>query len=102
MPTADSNALPIDLLERSAAVLRVLAHPQRLRIVELLSGGPMTVSDLVRRLKLPQNAVSQHLNVMKAHGLLASQREGRNVWYEIAHPQAMTVLGCIRRHAART
>jgi DNA-binding transcriptional ArsR family regulator len=90
----------MDVLARAAAVLRVLAHPHRLRIVELLSDGPMNVSELTGALRLPQNAVSQHLNFMKAHGILASRRNGRSVYYEVVHPQAKTVLGCIRRNAS--
>jgi len=93
------NLLPAEVLERAAAVLRVLAHPHRLRIVELLAPGPMTVSALVQRLGLAPNAVSQHLNFMKAHGILSSTRKGRSVSYRVVHPHALTVLGCIRRNA---
>lgn len=90
--------LPMEVLEQSAAVLRVLAHPHRLRIVEILMDGPMVVSDLVKELGLAQNAVSQHLNFMKAHGILASERSGRCVSYQVVSPHATTVLGCIRKH----
>jgi DNA-binding transcriptional ArsR family regulator len=92
--------LPAEVLRRAAAVLRVLAHADRLRIVELLGEGALSVSELTRRLGLAQNTVSQHLNFMKAHGILASRREGRSVFYEVVHPHAKTVLGCIRRNAA--
>jgi DNA-binding transcriptional ArsR family regulator len=97
---SDAKPLPMEVLSRAAAVLRVLAHPHRLKIVELLSAGPMSVSQLTDQLHLAQNAVSQHLNFMKAHGILASRREGRSVFYEVVHPHARTVLGCIRRNAS--
>lgn len=97
---SDSNPLPLDVLSKAAAVLRVLAHPHRLKIVELLLSQPMNVSELTARLSLAQNAVSQHLNFMKAHGILASRRKGRNVYYEVVHPQAKTVISCIRRNSA--
>jgi DNA-binding transcriptional ArsR family regulator len=98
---ADNKPLSMEVLSRAASVLRVLAHPHRLKIVELLSPGKLTVSQLTEQLGLAQNAVSQHLNFMKAHGILDSHREGRNVYYEVVHPHARTVLGCIRRNAGQ-
>jgi len=95
-------ALPADLLERMAATLRVLAHPQRLRIVEVLQGeteAPVHV--IVARLASPQAAVSQHLNHMRRSGLLRGVRHGKEVWYSIAEPSATTVLDCIRRKQAK-
>ena len=63
--------IPAEALERVAPVLRVLGHPHRLRITELLVDRKMTVGQLAERLGIPHNACSQHLNLMKAHGLLA-------------------------------
>lgn len=98
MSLTNRQPIPMQTLEKAASVLRVLAHPHRLRIIELLSEGPRHVGDLAAELKLAQNAVSQHLNFMKAHGILDSERQGRSVAYQVVHPQAMTVLGCIREH----
>lgn len=92
--------IPQDTLERCARALRVLAHPDRLRIVELLQQGRLTVGELAQELGLPHSAVSQHLNHMKAHGLLSSLRRGRVVYYRVASPHAVTVINCIRRHGA--
>lgn len=96
-----TDCLPMEALARAAATLRVLAHPDRLRIVELLLAGPRNVSQLTETLELAPNAVSQHLNFMKAHGILSSSRKGRSVYYRVVHPHARTVLGCIRRHASK-
>ncbi len=57
---------------RVAALLRVLAHRHRLRIVELLDERPHSVGELAKTLRLALHVASQHLNHMKAHGLLAS------------------------------
>lgn len=96
--TADAELIPERLLEQAASVLRVLAHPHRLRIVELLEAERLTVGQLADAIGLAQHAVSQHLNHMKAHGILASRRDGRNVYYSVANPNALNVLDCIRRH----
>lgn len=97
--TLPQDCLPFPTLERAAALLRVLGHPQRLRIVELLSAERMSVGELTERLGLASNAVSQHLNIMKAHGILTSQRDGRTVHYRVDNPQARSVLRCIHKNA---
>lgn len=89
----------MDTLERVAAALRVLAHPHRLKIVELLDAERHSVGELALALDLPAAACSQHLNLMRAHGLLRARRDGRTVFYEIADPSAKNVIDCIRRHA---
>lgn len=98
MDNQTTQLIPMPTLEKAAAVLRVLAHPHRLRIIELLADGSKHVSELSHELNLAQNAVSQHLNFMKAHGILTSEREGRSVAYHVIHPQAFTVIACIRQH----
>jgi DNA-binding transcriptional ArsR family regulator len=90
--------IPIETLERVAAALRVLAHPHRLKLVELLDGRRMSVGQLAAAIGLPAAACSQHLNLMRAHGLLRAGRNGRAVYYEIASPSARNVIQCIRRH----
>ena len=98
------SSLPISLLERMAVMLRVLAHPHRLKIVEMLEDqGAAPVSKITETIRLPQAATSQHLGHMKKVGLLKSARQGKEVWYEIADHRALTILGCIRqKHGAKT
>lgn len=90
--------LSMDLLERAADILRVLSHPKRLKMVELLLEKPVSVGDLAKRMDMPQAAVSQHLNNMRAHGIVASHRAGRRVFYEVTSPQASYLIECIQKH----
>jgi DNA-binding transcriptional ArsR family regulator len=90
--------IPLSVLEQAATALRVLAHPHRLRICELLMGERVSVKELAAHLKIPHNAVSQHLGIMKAHGLLASERDGKTVYYRVNDPRPGWLLGCIRSH----
>lgn len=97
--TPKSKSLPVALLERMAITLRVLAHPQRLKVIELLEmEKEAPVSRIQQAIKLPQAATSQHLNHMKRVGLLVSERRGKEVWYAIADRRAITILGCIRKN----
>lgn len=95
-----ADLLPMPVLEHAASVLRVLAHPHRLRIVELLTGSRQSVGELAQSMNLAPNAVSQHLNNMRAHGIVSAERSGRTVYYRVDNPHAMNVLRCIRRHGA--
>jgi DNA-binding transcriptional ArsR family regulator len=94
-PTLDPK-----VLRHCAAALRTLSHPERLRIVELLESAPLEVSELTAKLRRPQATVSQHLMRLRAHGLVAADRQGRAVRYRVAHPGCLTILGCIRTHFA--
>ena len=97
------KAQPLDpkVLRQCASALRTLSHPDRLRIVEALEKGPLDVSELTGRLRRPQATVSQHLMRLRAHGLVAAEREGRVARYRLAHAGCLTILGCIRSHFAK-
>ena len=90
--------LSADLLGRASDILRVLAHPRRLKMVEILLRKPISVGELARRMNMAPAAVSGHLNNMRAHGIVASRREGKQVFYEVTSPQASYLIECIRRH----
>ena len=82
-----------------APVLRVLGHPDRLRIVDLLMRREVTVADVAEELALAPNAASQHLSGMAAHGIVARRRDGRCVYYRVVHPAAKSLLQCMYRNA---
>ena len=88
----------MEFLERMASALKVLAHPCRLKLVEVLQReGDMPVHGLMERLEQPQATVSQHLNQMRRAGLVKADRRGKEVWYAIADPSVLTILDCIRK-----
>lgn len=94
----EPDSLPLDVIENACAMLRVVTHPHRLQICEILSSEQVPVGEIATRLAIPENAVSQHLNLMKAHGILGSKRRGREVLYFLAHPGPEWLLQCIRKH----
>jgi len=98
MMVGTMGLLPMDRLEQAATVMRVLAHPHRLRICELLMAERISVSGIAEHLGIPNNAASQHLGIMKAYGILGSEREGKTVYYRVISPQPGWLLGCIRSH----
>ncbi|HWC30039.1 MAG TPA: metalloregulator ArsR/SmtB family transcription factor [Dehalococcoidia bacterium] len=68
-------------VDTAARTLAVLADPNRLRILRVLTGDCQHVSDIVRATGLPQPLVSHHLRVLKDHGLAQSERQGSYVTY---------------------
>jgi|SRR5690606_15487169 DNA-binding transcriptional ArsR family regulator len=90
--------IPMARLEQAASIFRVLGHPHRLRICELLLGGRVSVNEIAEHLRIPANAASQHLGIMRAHGLLRSERDGKTVYYTVVDPRPAWLLECIRSH----
>lgn len=92
------KAIPADVFENAAQVLRVLAHPQRLMMVDCLLRNPVSVGELAALVGLAPAAVSQHLNHMRAHGIVDSKREGRLVRYEVVNANAKQLIACLRKY----
>ena len=89
--------LTIADLARMAQVLKLLAHPYRLKIVDILeSEEAIPVHGLVDRLGLPQAGVSGHLKKMLRAGLVAAERRGKEVWYSVGDRRSLTILNCMR------
>lgn len=85
-----------DLLKRAADTIRILGHPDRLRIVEVLENGPRSVSDIQDELELGQAIVSQHLARLRGYGIVEAHRDGVHMYYEIVEPKVRHILECIR------
>lgn len=98
MARGEVETIPTTVLESAARMLRVLSHPDRLRIIEILHAEPVPVGRLAEMIGLSQSAVSQHLTNMCAHGIVSRRREGRNVLYEVTNRNALVLLDCLRRH----
>lgn len=76
-----------EIVSRSMAdLLAVLAHPQRLRIVEELGDGEMDVNSMAALLQVSQSGASQHLAQLRAHRVVAERRVGRHVFYHLRDP----------------
>lgn len=73
-------------LAELADLLRILAHPDRIRIVEELRNGEQDVGSLAEVLEAPSSRVSQHLAVLRAHRVVHRRRDGRRVLYHLDDP----------------
>ena len=80
---------------RAAECLKTLAHPVRLRIVQLLLHGRYTVGELAEDCGILDNVASEHLRLMQRCGFFTSEREGRKVYYQVAEPHLQNIMNCI-------
>ncbi len=85
-----------EYLRKAADCLKIMAHPIRLRIVELLSGEKLAVGKIAEICKIPPNQASEHMRMLQNHGLLDSKRDGRTVYYMIKSKQLKGLLNCIK------
>jgi len=103
MSTQTRNAetmslIAMETLERVAPIIRNVAHPMRLRILDYLEqqGEPRSVSDIMDATGAGQAIVSQQLRILKDQGVLTSRREGNFVLYSISDRSVLLLLECIR------
>ncbi len=94
--------LSVEVLDQASECLKVLAHPVRLRMVEILMQGKFAVHEIARMCELSPNQACDHLRLLKGHKLLDSKRDGRTVYYTIASPQLIGIIECIRKNCRVT
>jgi len=75
-----------------ADLFRVLGHPARVRILELLRDGERSVGSLQTELDLDSGGTSQHLAALRRIGLVESRREGTSVFYRVDDPRVFDLL----------
>ena len=88
---------PPEVYKRQARVLKALAHPSRLMIVDRLGRSECTVGELTEMIGSDQSTVSKHLAVLRAHGIVEDRREGQNVYYRLLTPCVLDFFSCARR-----
>jgi len=80
-----------------ARVMKALANPVRLMIVERLSMGEMCVCELLPLFKLNQSTLSRHLACLKNAGIVRERRDGVRIFHSLACPCVLIVFECTRR-----
>lgn len=92
------------LYEIKANLFKALSHPARIRVLEILSAGgrPTGVGEILHETGLEPTLLSQHLAVLKRHGVVRAQRVGNAVFYELAHPSVSELLISARAFLSET
>lgn len=94
-PPKAPRLTPLSALEQAAECLKTLAHPHRLRMVQMLLHGRYTVGELAQACEIPSHMASEHLRLMQRCGFLVNDKEGRKAYYRIVEPHLANIIGCI-------
>jgi DNA-binding transcriptional ArsR family regulator len=89
---ARSQEASAPIYRLKADFFRLLGHPARVRVLELLRDGERSVGDLQAALGLDSSGTSQHLTAMRRQGLLESRRAGTSVFYSVKDPRMFQLL----------
>jgi DNA-binding transcriptional ArsR family regulator len=88
--------------KKVAVLLKALANENRLLILCALIERPMAVNEIAKRVpQITQSALSQHLALLKAHGILDAAKSGQNVTYRIADERISEIIGVLHKHYCR-
>ena len=83
-------------LQQAAECLKTLAHPSRLRMVEMLLVVERTVGELAASCEIPSHMASEHLRILRDRGFLIGERRGRKVFLRVAEPGLESIMNCIK------
>ena len=78
--------------EKISDILKIMAHPVRLKILEGLLSDECNVGGIVEKLKLPQSTVSQHLSLLRSRGIIAPRKEGVRTCYKVVSQKVKGVI----------
>jgi Predicted transcriptional regulators len=85
-------------LENAANMLKAIAHPVRIAILNYLEDGKkLTVTEIYEMLNIEQSTTSHHLGILKDKGVLASKREGKNTYYFLKHNNLANIIDCVSK-----
>lgn len=93
--SAPTKLTSLEGLTQAAECLKTLAHPHRLRMVQMLLRDEHTVGALAEACGIPSHMASEHLGKMKDRGLLTAERRGRQIFYQIAERHLADIMGCV-------
>ena len=84
-----------ELIDFRADILKALAQPTRLKIIDFLRDGERCVCEIFPAISEEQSNTSRHLNMMLAAGVLSRRKDGLKIYYAIKHPEIMQVMDIV-------
>jgi ArsR family transcriptional regulator len=95
--TADHEALTRPLSEIKAELFKALAHPARIRVLEILAGGDRTVTELTELVGIEASHLSQQLAVLRRARLVTGTKDGVRIFYSIRDPALVDLLAVAKQ-----
>jgi len=85
----------MDAYKKQTDLLKTIAHPTRLAVLEILRDGEQCVCHMEAMLKLRQASISQQLMILRQSGLVEFRRDGLNMYYRVVKPEIFSVLDAV-------
>jgi DNA-binding transcriptional ArsR family regulator len=83
--------------EAKARIIKAMAHPTRLFLVDVLSRKEQCVRELTEMVGADTSTVSKHLSILKAAGIVEDEKRGLQVWYSLKVPCILNFFGCVEQ-----
>ncbi len=87
----------LEIYERQVQICKAFAHPIRLKMLDMISDREIGVTELQQELGISKTNVSQHLAILKSAGVLATRRDGKQVFCSLAFPEVKQACQLIRQ-----
>jgi len=84
-----------DEAEIRAKILKAMAHPVRLMVIDFLKEGEYSFSEIFKLFQLDKSTVSKHLHVLKEAGIVSSRKDGADVFYKLEVPCVIDFFSCV-------
>lgn len=84
-----------ELVEYRAEILKALAQPTRLKIIDFLRDGERCVCEIFPAIGEEQSNTSRHLNMMLTAGVLSRRKDGLKIYYDIKHPEILEIVDLV-------
>lgn len=93
-----NKGLTLEQLDKAAIMLKAIAHPMRIEIVnQLVDGKKLTVTEIHEMLDIEQSTASHHLGILKDKGVLTCIREGKNIYYSLKLDKISMIIECMKK-----
>ncbi len=86
---------PLPAFEQAAECLKTLAHPHRMRMIQMLLRDRYTVGELADACGIASHMASEHLRLMQRCGFLINDKQGRKAYYKIVEPHLAKIMACV-------
>ena len=83
-------------IDRASRSLKAMSHPLRLKILCTLGEQEVSVQDIVERVGTSQSNISQHLDILRDKGILASRKDANRVYYRVSDSRTLRLIGMMR------
>ncbi|MFC1541998.1 ArsR/SmtB family transcription factor [Candidatus Latescibacterota bacterium] len=90
-----SKLIKESTLEKKVEMLKAIANPTRLQIVNILMNGEISVTELSKQLGKKQSMTSMHLSILKSRDIVRSQRDGNSVYYSLNNNDISKIIVAI-------